>query len=81
MKKLYNLGCRQVLVEGGNDLTNYLLKEKLFNKFYLLKSQKKLSKLVEYKEFNGLKILKQLYKNKLKLKSNFGNDTVILYKN
>ena len=81
MKKLYNLGCRKILIEGGNDLTNYLLKKRLFNEFYLFKSNKKLSKLVEYKEFSGLKILKQTYKNRLKLKSNFGKDTVTLYKN
>jgi diaminohydroxyphosphoribosylaminopyrimidine deaminase/5-amino-6-(5-phosphoribosylamino)uracil reductase len=81
MKKLYNLGCRKILIEGGNDLTNYLLKKRLFNEFYLFKSNKKLSKLVEYKEFSGLKILKQTYKNRLMLKSNFGKDTVTLYKN
>ena len=81
MKKLYSSGCRKILIEGGNDLTNYLLKKKLFNEFYLFKGSKKLSKLVEYKEFNGLKTLKQTYKNKLKLKSNFGKDTVTLYKN
>ena len=81
MKKLYTLGCRKILVEGGNDLTTYLLKKKLFNEFYLFKSPKKLSKLVEFKEFIGLKLLKQAYKNKLKLKSNFGNDIVTLYRN
>jgi len=80
MKKLYNLGARNILIEGGNDLTNYLLKKKLFNQFYLFQSSKKLSKLVEFKKFNGLKILKQAYKNKLKLKSNFGNDSVTLYR-
>jgi diaminohydroxyphosphoribosylaminopyrimidine deaminase / 5-amino-6-(5-phosphoribosylamino)uracil reductase len=79
MKKLYNIGCRNILVEGGNDLTEYFLKKKLFNHFYLFKSSKKLSKLTEYKEFNGLKILNRKYKNKLKLKSNFGNDTVVLH--
>ena len=81
MKKLYNLGRRNILIEGGNDLTNYLLKKKLFNQFYLFRSQKKLSKSVEYKEFSGLKILKQNYKNKLKLKSNFGKDSVTLQRN
>jgi diaminohydroxyphosphoribosylaminopyrimidine deaminase / 5-amino-6-(5-phosphoribosylamino)uracil reductase len=81
MKKLYNLGCRNILIEGGNDLTKYLLKKRLFNQFYLFKSSKKLSKLVEYKEFNGLKILKKIYKNKLKLKSNFGKDSVTLHRN
>ena len=81
MRKLYKLECRNILIEGGNDLTTFLSKKKLFNEFYLFKSSKKLSKLVEYKEFKGLKILNQKYKNKLKLKSNFGKDTVILYKN
>ena len=79
LKKLYKLGCRNILIEGGDNLTNYLLKKKIFSKFYLFKSQKKLSKLVEYKEFNSLKILKQNYKNKLKLKSDFGNDVITLY--
>ena len=81
MKKLYNLGCRKILVEGGNDLTNHFLKKKLFNEFYLFKSPKILSKLVEHKKFSGLKILEQTYKSKLKLKTNYGSDTITLYKN
>jgi diaminohydroxyphosphoribosylaminopyrimidine deaminase / 5-amino-6-(5-phosphoribosylamino)uracil reductase len=81
MKKLYNLGYRKILIEGGNDLTIYLLKKKLFNQFYLFKSPKKLSELVEHKKFTGLKILKKIYKNKLRLKSNFGEDSVTLHKN
>jgi diaminohydroxyphosphoribosylaminopyrimidine deaminase / 5-amino-6-(5-phosphoribosylamino)uracil reductase len=80
MKKLYNLGLRNVLIEGGDDLTKYLLKNRLFNQFYLYKSPKKLSKLYEYKEFTGLKILKKNYKNKLNLKSDFGKDKITLYK-
>ena len=79
MKKLFNLGCRNILIEGGNDLTNYFLKKKLFNQFYLFKSSKKLSKSVEYKEFTGLKILKENYKNKLKLEQNFGKDQIVLF--
>ncbi|MBD1153544.1 riboflavin biosynthesis protein RibD, partial [Pelagibacterales bacterium SAG-MED24] len=66
-------------VEGGNDLTEYFLKKKLFNCFYLFKSPKNLSKLADYKKFNGLKTLKKNYKNRFKLKSNFGKDTVMLY--
>ena len=79
MKKLYKLGCRNILIEGGNELTINLLKKKLFNKFYLFKSPKKLSKSVEYKTFKGLKILNQKYKNKINLMSNFGKDTITLY--
>ena len=80
-KKLYNLGRSNILIEGGNELTSYLVKKKLFNKFYLFKSRKILSKLVEYKEFTALKIFKQKYKNRLNLKSNFGKDSITLYTN
>ena len=79
MKKLYKLGCKNILIEGGDELTYHLIKKRIFNKFYLFKSQKKLSKQVEYKKFNSLKILGQNYKNKLKLNSNFGNDVITLY--
>jgi len=80
LKKLYKLGCRNLLVEGGNELTKNFLSKKIFNHFYLFKSARKLSKLTEYKEFNGFNILKQNYKNRLKINSNFGKDTITLYK-
>ncbi len=80
IKKLYKLGLRNVLVEGGNELTQSFLKERLFNQFYLFKSQKKLSTNSVYIKFDGLKLLKERYKTKKKLKSNFGNDTITLYK-
>jgi len=81
MKKLYNLGCRNILIEGGNELTKNFINTKSFNQFYLFKSQKKLSILVKYKEFNSLNILKKNYKNMTKINSNFGKDKVTLYKN
>ena len=80
MKKLYKLGCRNILIEGGNELTKNLLKKNLFNQFYLFKSQKKLSKLVDHKEFSSSIILKKNYKKKLKINSNFGNNSITLYK-
>jgi diaminohydroxyphosphoribosylaminopyrimidine deaminase/5-amino-6-(5-phosphoribosylamino)uracil reductase len=80
-RKLYYLGVRNILVEGGNELTNSLIKRKLFNKFYLFQSKKMLSKIVDYKEFTGLKILKQKYKNKFNVKLNLGNDKLTLYRN
>ena len=81
LKKLYKLGSRNTLIEGGNDLTNYFLKKKIFNQFYLFKSPKKISKLTDFKVFTGLKIIKKKYKNKLELKSNFGKDKIILHRN
>jgi hypothetical protein len=40
-----------------------------------------LSKIVDYKEFTGLKNLKQKYKNKFNVKLNLGNDKLTLYRN
>ena len=80
LKKLYNLGCRNILVEGGNELTKNFLRKKLFNQFYLFRSQREQSKKKEYKEFNVFNILKQNYKNKSKINNNFGDNTITLYK-
>ena len=80
MKKIYSLGCRNILIEGGNDLTKNLLINKLFNQFYLFKSSKKISRLVEHKVFNSFKILKKNYKNKFKINASFNNNTITLYK-
>ena len=79
-KKLYRLGCRNLLVEGGNDLSRSIIKSKLFNQFYLFKSPKNLSKLVAYKNFNCFKNLSQKYKSKNKIKTQLGKDTITLYK-
>ena len=79
LKKLYKLGCRNLLVEGGNDLTGTFLKKRLFNQFYLFKSSKKLSKLVDYKEFKFIKKLSQNYKIKSKINTKLGKDKITLY--
>ena len=80
LKKLYNLGCRNLLVESGNDLSKSFIKKKLFNQFYLFKSKKNLSKLVAYKVFNCFKDLSQRYKNKNIINMKSGNDLITLYK-
>jgi len=80
LKKLYNLGCRNLLVEGGNELSSSFLKNRLFNQFYLFKSIKNLSKLVTHKDFNCFKDLSQNYKSKSKINTKLGKDSIILYK-
>ena len=80
LKKLYSLGCRNLLVEGGNDLSKSIIKNKLFNQFYLFKSSKNLSKLVAYKDFNFFKELSQKYKHKEKINTQLGKDLITLYK-
>ena len=80
LKKLYNFGCRNLLIEGGNDLTNSLVKSKIFNKFYLFKSPKNLSKSSEYIKFTGMKTLNQKYKTKINLNLNLRKDRITLYR-
>ena len=80
LKKLYKLNCRNLLVEGGDELTNYLLRNKIFNRFYLYKSDKKLSKKTEYLNFNSFNLLKQKYKKKIDLKLDLGKNKITLYK-
>ena len=80
LKKLYNFGCRNLLIEGGNDLTNSLVKNKIFNKFYLFKSPKNLSKSLEYVKFTCKKTLNQKYKTKINLNLNLRKDRITLYR-
>ena len=81
LKKLFKMGCRNILIEGGNDLTKSFIYKKLFNQFYLFKSSKKFSKLSDYKEFDGFNILDKNFKKRIRINSNFGNNIVTLYKN
>ena len=80
LKKLYNLGCRNLLIEGGDIFTNFLIRNKIFNKFYLFKSNKNLSKSSEYLKFNSLDVLKKNYRNRFNLNLSLGKDKITLYK-
>ena len=79
IKKLYSLGFRNTLVEGGDLLTTSLLKSKVFNEFYLFKSKKKLPTNSDFVKFNGLKVLKNKYVLIKNLNSFYGKDTITLY--
>jgi len=81
LKKLYKYDCRNLLIEGGDALTSHLLKNRIFNKFYLYKSPKNLSKETEYLKFNSLDVLKKNYKNKFNLNLLLDKDKITLYKN
>ena len=80
LRKLYNLGSRNLLVEGGDILTGSFLKNKFFNQFYFFKSSNNLIKNLIYKDFTHFKKLKQNYKSKTKINSKFGKDSITLYK-
>tara|TARA_B100000424_G_C22769614_1_gene414494 strand:- start:208 stop:720 length:513 start_codon:yes stop_codon:yes gene_type:complete len=80
LKKLYKYGCRNLLIEGGNDLTSSLIKNKVFNKFYLFKSPKNLPKTSEYLKFKCLKALNRKYKKRINLNLNLRKDKITLYR-
>jgi len=79
LKKLYKTGTRNILVEGGDDLSTSFLKNKLFNEFFLFKSPKSLPKVI-YKEFNCFNHLSHKYKRKKKINTQLGKDSITLYK-
>jgi diaminohydroxyphosphoribosylaminopyrimidine deaminase/5-amino-6-(5-phosphoribosylamino)uracil reductase len=81
LKKLYKIGTRNILVEGGDELSGSFLKNKLFNQFYLFKSSRILNKSAPYKDFNHFKNLIHNYKIKFKINNKLSKDTIILYKN
>ena len=81
LNKLYKIGIRNILVEGGDDLSGSFLQKKLFNQFYLFKSAKILNKSLPYKDFNHHKYLIHNYRTKSKINKKLNTDTITLYKN
>ena len=81
LKRLFKLNCRNLLIEGGDELTNHLLRNKIFNRFFLYESNKRLSKRSNYLYFNSLNLLKLKYKKRINLKLNLGKNKITLYKN
>jgi len=79
LNKIYLLGCSNLLVEGGKTLTNNFLKDKLFNQFFLFKSDINLGKKAKLNVRSQLSQLSFKYKTKCKLNSFTGNDIIYLY--
>jgi diaminohydroxyphosphoribosylaminopyrimidine deaminase/5-amino-6-(5-phosphoribosylamino)uracil reductase len=80
LKKLYKMGCRHLLVEGGDKITKDFLKKRLINKFFLFKSPKKLPKNDKYLNFSSFETLKTKYHNKSCISSKLAKDTITIYK-
>ena len=79
LNKIYSLGCRNLLVEGGKSLTDSFLKTKLFNQFFLFKSPIKLGKNAKLNISSQLNQLSFKYKKKSKLNAFTGKDIVYIY--
>ena len=78
LKKIYELGIHSLLVECGKVLTAAILKEDLFNEFYLFKSNKKIKSLNKINVKNISKILSKKYKKK-NINTYLDKDTLIHY--
>ena len=78
-KKIYENGIHNILVECGSELTSSILKEKLFNEFYLFKSNNKIIN----KDRVDVKIininLKKIFKNKKNINTYLDKDSLIHY--
>jgi len=79
LNKIYSLGCRNLLVEGGKALTNSFLKLNIFNQFYLFQSSNKFGKTAKLNVYSELNQLSYKYKKKSKLNSFTGDDIIYLY--
>ena len=81
LKKLFELGVRNLLVEGGDKLTKTFLKNKLFNKFYLFRSKKTFPIYNNnHVNFTSFDILDKKYSKNTKIISKLVNDNIIIYK-
>ena len=80
IKKLYMLGIKNLLVEGGDKLTKSFLEKKMFNEFYIFKSSKNLLKGDRYVNFTSFDILDKKY-NGFKTSFNLATDKITIYKN
>ena len=80
LKKLYSLGTRNLLVEGGDKITKNLIKNRLIDRFYLFQSNKKLPTTTKKIIFTSFSILNTKYKKITKMRSKLVNDNITIYK-
>ena len=80
LKKLFILGTRNLLIEGGDKITKNLIKDRLIDTFYLFQSPKILKKSKKNQGFTSFKILKDKYKKVSKIVSKLAKDNITIYK-
>jgi len=80
LKKLFFLGVKNLLVEGGDKITKNMLNNRYINEFYLFKSPKNLSKRKKHVIFTSNNILRKKYKIKSKISSKLAKDSITIYK-
>jgi len=79
-KKIFTLGVRNLLIEGGDKLTKSLIKSRLVDLFYLFQSHNKMLKNNDFKIFTSLDMLNKKYQNKTTVSTKLDKDNIIIYK-
>ena len=80
LKKLFSLGIRNLLVEGGDKITKNMLENRLINQFYMFQSLKNLPKTKKQITFTSNDILKRNYKILSTISSKLVKDKITIYK-
>ena len=78
-QKIYNLGLHKLLIESGKDLMTSFLEENLLNEFYFFKSDKIILNRDKINISSLVKMINKKYKNKEKINTYLGNDTLTHY--
>ena len=78
-QKIYKLGLHRLLIESGKDLMTNFLNENLLNEFYFFKSDKIISNGHKINISSLIKMINKNYKNKKKINTYLGNDTLTHY--
>ena len=73
------MGIHNLLVESGNTLTSNILKEKLFNEFYLFKSSININNKDAINVKNINKNLNKTFNSKKNVNTYLDNDSLIHY--
>ena len=80
LKRLFSLGIRNLLVEGGDKITKNMLNKRLIDRFYLFESLKTLPKTKKHVIFTSNNILNRNYKVKSMISSKLAKDKITIYK-
>ena len=79
LKKIKKLNVYYLLVEGGIELTNYFILKKLFNEFFLLKSENNINNKKRFTKYKFKNRILNIFSNKETINTYLGKDKIIKY--
>ncbi len=79
LKRIKKLNVYYLLVEGGIELTNYFMQKKLFNEFFLLKSENNVNNKKRFTKYKLKNSILNIFSNKETINTYLGKDKIIKY--